>query len=250
MPNPEPVEEFVASMPARYVSAFTADEIQQHARIVRARGQRLAEVGRFTSLRHPETAICIVASDRPGLLATISAALSLVGLGVSEAEIFTRRASASLSEAVDLFWVVRQPPLPHLEISSQELERLGQRLVELLGRSEVVLPERASTIVPSAPAASTRVRFVDDDAGRCTTLEVDTNDRSGLLLAICQTIFAARVQIVGSHIKAHGGCARGRFDLLELDERLIATDRRQELQMAVLSAIDELARPLAQSFVG
>jgi [protein-PII] uridylyltransferase len=246
----KPVEDFVTSMPARYASAFTADEIQQHARIVRGRGQRSAQVGRFTSLRHSETAICIVASDRPGLLATISAALSLVGLGVFEAEIFTRSASASLSEAVDLFWVVRQPPLQHLEISSRDLERLGRCLIELLGRSEVVLPERASEIIQSAPEASTRIRFVDDDRGRCTTLEVDTHDRSGLLLAICQTIFAARVQIVGSHIKTHGGRAQGRFDLLELDEQPIATDRRQELQMAVLSAIDALARPTAQSFVG
>jgi len=249
MSNITPLDRFVVSMPVRYASTFSVLEIQQHARIVGERGTRPVCIGQFASLRHPGAAICIVAPDRPGLLATISVALALVGFSVFEAEIFTRRASPSLSEAVDFFWISRRAPLQNLEILPADVNRLSQSLIDLLGRSEVVLPDRASAIIQSSRETSTRVRFMQDSVGQFTTLEVDTNDRSGLLLTICQTLFAAEIQIIGSHIKTIDGRARGRFELVELDERPIGADRRQELQMAILSAIDDLPRPEVLSYV-
>ena len=45
----------------------------------------------------------MVADDRPGLLATISAALVLCGLDVIEAEAYTRRVEGEHDEAIDVF---------------------------------------------------------------------------------------------------------------------------------------------------
>jgi [protein-PII] uridylyltransferase len=240
MANVDALDQFVASMPVRYVQTFGIVEIQQHARIVRERGQQLAHVGQFASMRHHGAALCVVAQDRPGLLATISSALTLSDLSVIEAEIFTRRVSPSLNEAVDLFWIIRKAPLQHVEITPGDVSRVRHYLADLLSHSTSVPPERTSAFMNRASETSTRVRFIDDAQGCFTTLEVDANDRSGLLLAICRTLFAANVQIVGSHIKAESGRARGRFELVELDERPIAAGRRHDMQLAILSAIDQL----------
>jgi UTP:GlnB (protein PII) uridylyltransferase len=123
-------------------------------------------------------------------------------------------------------------------------------LVDLLSRASLAPLERASAFVNRASEASTRVRFIDDAQGCFTTLEIDANDRAGLLLAICRTLFAASAQIVGSHIKAENGRARGRFELVELDERPFAAMRRQEIQLAILSAIDDLNQPSMVSAAG
>ena len=245
MSNTDMFQQFVASMPARYAQTFSGLDIQQHASIVRARGQQLVHVDRFASMRHQGTALCIVAQDRPGLLATISAALTSADLSIMEAEIFTRRVSASMSEAVDLFWVIRRAPLQHVEIVPSDVRRVAHYLVQLLTHAATALPARSSSIMRGASAASARVRFIDDADGCFTTLEVEANDRSGLLLAICQTLFAAHLQIVGSHIKTQQGRVRGRFELIELDDQPIEPDRRQEIQLAILSALDELSRPTA-----
>lgn len=250
MTNSTPLEQFVASMPSRYGKVFGELEIQQHARIVGGRGGRAAHVRECSAMRHLGTGICIVATDRPGLLASISAALAMVGFSVNEAEIFTRQLSPSLSEAVDFFWVTRRAPMQNLPIGATDVRRLEQCLVDLLEDAEIALPERASAIIQAASESSTRIRFIVDPAQHFTSLEIDTDDRPGLLLAICQTLFAADLQIIGSHVKTVDGRARGRFDVVELDERPLAGDRRQELQMLVLSAIDELGRAVILSAGG
>ncbi len=210
----------------------------------------MAHVEQFASARRSGTALCVVAADRPGLLALISAALSQAGLGILEAEIFTRRVSPSMNEAVDLFWVFRRAPLQHVAITTTDVRRVGYHLVELLSPADPVLPARPSAFLQRTQETSTQVRFIQNSLGRFTTLELDANDRPGLFLAICRAVFAARVQIVGSHFKAEQGRSRGRFDLVEVDESPIEAERRQDVQMAILSAIDELSRPAALSVAG
>jgi [protein-PII] uridylyltransferase len=234
------MQQFVSSMPERYSQAFDVLDIQQHAAIARDRGSKVATVGQFASFRHRGAALCIVAADRPGLLAAISASLTLVGLDVIEAEIFTRRVSANVNEAVDLFWVSRTAPPKHHPLTVLDLQSLDRCLAELLGKSELELPPPATSPFCRAPESATRIHFREDSEGRFTTLEVEANDRSGLLLAVSQALFAARVQIIGSRLKMRDGNAIGRFDLVELNEARIVSSRRNEIQLAVLTAIDNL----------
>ena len=75
-------------------SSPTAPEsIVQHARIVQERGDRVATVGRVPS-RHTEAAeLCVVADDRPGLLARIAAAITANRLEVLAAQVYSRQCS-------------------------------------------------------------------------------------------------------------------------------------------------------------
>ena len=108
-PTNAPPPEFASSMPESYRKNFDGRAMAAHFAIAEARGDELVSVGSFPSSR-PGTALCVVAEDRPGLLATISASLVLSRLDVIEAEAYTRRRSDTAVEAVDIFWVRQDPP--------------------------------------------------------------------------------------------------------------------------------------------
>jgi [protein-PII] uridylyltransferase len=87
---PGPVEALLTTMPERYLLANGAESIVQHARVVAGRGKAAAHVARVTS-RHPEAAeLCVVAEDRPGLLASIAAAITASRLEVLAAQVYSR----------------------------------------------------------------------------------------------------------------------------------------------------------------
>ncbi len=231
---------FTASLPASYRGNFDAQAIAAHARVARERESAPANIGAFFSSRVPGAAICVVADDRPGLLATISAALVLCGLDVIEAEAYTRRIPGQHDEAVDIFWVRHEDPTDHrLMLSSEEILQLCQTLIGLMdGKVERKRADSSGRIALTPAAKETVVRFIEGEDGTFATLEVETFDRSGLLLALSQALFSQRVQIVGSQVKTRGGRVYDRFHIVELDYKPISSARRLEIQVAILSAID------------
>jgi [protein-PII] uridylyltransferase len=235
------VRSFAASLPASYRNNFEPNAVASHARIARARESAPANIGTFFSTRvSGGAAICVVADDRPGLLATISAALVLCGLDVVEAEAYTRRVAGNHDEAVDIFWVRHEDPAVQRPLLSQEeIATLSQTLIGLIeGKLDRKKPDSSSRTTLTPAAKETVVRFIEGDDGNFTTLEVETYDRSGLLLALSQALFGQRVQIVGSQVKTRGGRVFDRFHIVELDHKPISPSRRLEIQVAVLSAID------------
>ena len=73
-------------------------------------------------------------------------------------------------------------------------------------------------------------------------LTVEAVDRPGLLLTLTQTLFRARVQIIGVRASTDDGRAVDRFQLVELDGSALRGERLLELQTAVLTAIEETWR--------
>lgn len=237
MPEPYQIERYLQSMPLRYAQIFDAFAIEQHARTVFARGQRSANLGLFRSAGGSGTAICVVAPDRPGLLATISLAFVECGLDIIAAEVFTRIAPGYFAEAVDLFWVRRPPPDESLQLRPADLRRIRSTLIGLLERTPSELLGRPRFESAGRAAAGTTLRFLEDEGGRFVTLEIETNDRTGLLLAVCQALFGEGVQIVGSRITSLAGRVSGRFELVELSNGPIESGRRHIIKLAVLSAV-------------
>jgi [protein-PII] uridylyltransferase len=239
-PSEDFLRSFGASLPESYRSNFDDSAIAAHARVARERESAPANIGAFFSNRGPGAAICVVANDRPGLLATISAALVLCGLDVIEAEAYTRRVQGQPDEAVDIFWVRHEDPADHrLRLSHEEILQLCQTLIGLIeGKLDrrIVDPSARATATPAAK--ETVVRFIEGADGTFATLEVETFDRSGLLLALSQALFSQRVQIVGSQVKTRGGRVYDRFHIVELDNRPISPSRRLDIQVAILTAID------------
>jgi [protein-PII] uridylyltransferase len=234
------IAEFLDSMPRRYARLYDERVIARHAAVARERGDSLANVGWIGASRG-RTALCISAVDQPGLLAAISAALVDNGLDVVAAEAYNRRVPGRPREALDLFWVRRNPPDAHLPVEPADVARVRAALVNLLARGTQSVLDRVASARATPASVQTVVRFVEDGEGRFVTLEIETSDRSGLLLAVCQALFAERVQIIGSRIVTRGRRVHDRFDLVELDESILSDERRRTVQVAVFAAVDQVA---------
>jgi len=231
-------------MPERYRSAFDSNDAREHAAIVARRAGAVAHVEIWKRLGQGVAVLCIVADDRPGLLSLISAALVACELDVVSAQIYTRVVPQSgKAEAIDLIWVQRtsnvaRPVLP------PDAAQIASTLHELIsGRSTLEsVVKRARPSVRPAAGASTRVTFDQNLNEELAVLTVETSDRPGLLLAISQALFRAQVQIIASDAATLKDQVVDRFTIVELDGRPIRAERRGVVQMAVLSAIESLAR--------
>lgn len=237
-------EAFEASMPESYRKNFDAAAIRAHAKLADGRPAAAVRIGDFPSSRSG-TALCVIADDRPGLLATISAALVIERLDVIEAEAYTRRVPGRHDEAFDVFWVRHDPEERRRDaVSDEDIASLRATLAGLLeGRVDRERASDPGLARPATPSSvETVVRFLEGNDGSFATLEVETGDRSGLLLALAQALFQQRVQIVSSQVKTNGSRVFDRFSIVELDGKPIAAPRRLEIQVAVLTAVDPIVR--------
>src|SRR5262249_48617508 len=93
---------FMTSMPERYLFSNSTAEIAAHAELARKADTRPVTAGLVPS-RYPEAAeLCIIAADRPGLLAAMTAAIAASRLEVHKAQIHSRRRSDGPVRAVAL----------------------------------------------------------------------------------------------------------------------------------------------------
>jgi [protein-PII] uridylyltransferase len=213
--------------------------IAAHARLAAERGELPVNIGAFASSRAPGTPVCVIADDRPGLLATISAAIVLCGLDVIYAEAHTRRTADGRVEAVDVFFLRHAlPEQRKTRVSRQEIEALQETLIGLLDGRIDARGAAPPAAVRSGDEFGTVVRFIETGDGVLGTLEVETGDRSGLLLALSRALFEQRVQIIESEVKTVDGRVFDRFTVVEIDGRPISPERRLEIQVAILSAIE------------
>ncbi len=233
---------FAESLPKAYAEKYDPDVVVAHATVAAARADAPAKVGLFARAGN---GLCVVAEDRPGLLALISASLVVCRMDVNAAEVFTRKTGGH-REAVDLFWVRKLDVAPGTRLVQADVERVEATLLRYLGgtdpRSEVekrIAEQTAAT--PPKPMNAT-VRFVGDEAGGLATLEVETTDRSGLLYSLASALFGQRVQIVESEVRTVEDKVLDRFRVLEFDGSAIVSARRLEIQVAILNAIEPARR--------
>ncbi|MEZ4221866.1 MAG: hypothetical protein R3B13_13115 [Polyangiaceae bacterium] len=235
--------EFSESMPRSYRGAFDATTVEAHAQVALARGDHAAFAGLMPADRGAPSSLCVVADDRPGLLATISAALVLCDVDVIDAEAHTRRTSGGRAEAVDLFWVRHASEARRGEpLTAEDVDAINSTLQGLL--SGHVDPEtaRPPEVTERPGPVETTVRFVEGEDGSLSVLEVETDDRGGLLLALARALYQQRVQIEQSSVKTRGDRVLDRFSLVELDGGQISPERRLSIQVAVLGAVDPTRR--------
>ncbi len=229
------MKEFLDSMPAAYASAFTTSEAREHADIVGRRGLQLAHAEVCTG--RGALRVCVVADDRPGLLALVTDALLVHGLGISSAQVHCRTRADGRAEAVDLFQLERQEPTgAGIEISGAELSAFVQTLSELIAE-DVLAASRPSTR-PPASRAPTRVYFELEALRRGdAVLLVEAPDSQGLLNAITNALHSQGTRILASEIQTVQGMARDRFDLVSTDGVPLTAIRLCDIQQAVHAAL-------------
>jgi [protein-PII] uridylyltransferase len=212
MTDDELTAQFIASMPAAYAQAFDAADAGEHARIVGNRGRSVAQVEVWRMLPQGVAILCVVADDRPGLVALVSAAFLAHALDVRSAQIYCRDVGNGRVEAVDFFWLRSVSSGTPLETS--RLEACARTLRELLS-AEVDRPE-----VPDLAGGdeSARVTCTQDPAVPDRfEIVIEARDFPGLLHTIARLLHQHGLEVIRCEIRTEEGIARDRFWVTSFD---------------------------------
>ena len=199
--------QFIASMPPAYAQAFDLADAAEHARIAAARGAAVAEVAIWRMLPQGVAILCVVAEDRPGLVALVSSAFLAHALDVRSAQIYCRTTEGGCVEAVDFFWLRNVSAGAPLELS--QLEACARTIRELVGADVegAALPEQTGLA-----DAGARVSFAPDPAAADRfEVSLESRDFPGLLHTVARLLHQHGLEVVRCEIRTEDGVARDRF---------------------------------------
>jgi UTP:GlnB (protein PII) uridylyltransferase len=239
MAEPESLREFIQSMPATYAQVFTPTEIEEHHRIVIERKSPGAHASLWRALPSGLAIYCVAASDRPGVVALISAAFVAHQLDVCSAQIYSRKRRDGKSEAVDFFWV--QGSAGAAAQVSKRLRACCRTIEDFLnGSSEPVLDK-----VPASrgrdPRSEERVSLTPrGDSATEWVLLVEAADRPGLLHTIARTLYKKNIEILESEVRTKSGVAYDRFVVVSASSSALDATGVERLKTALLTALEEL----------
>jgi [protein-PII] uridylyltransferase len=207
MTDDELTTQFIASMPAAYAQAFDDVDAREHARIVSGRGSSAAQVEVWRMLPQGVAILCVVADDRPGLVALVSAAFLAHALDVRSAQVYCRDTGKGGVEAVDFFWLRNVTSGTALDVA--RLDACARTIRELLGAgadgSEV--PEHASGGDEGARVSYTQ----DPTASDRFEVVLEARDFPGLLHTVARLLHLHGLEVVRCEIRTEEGIARDRF---------------------------------------
>jgi [protein-PII] uridylyltransferase len=250
------LDEYLATMPERYLLSNTPAEIAAHARVAKrlgttavsaalvpSRHRDVAELCVVTESR-PQTGLFVVTHDRPGLLASITAAITASRLEIHAAQIHSRPLPGGGAQAVDLFWV--RSPLGS-EGVKEVLPKLEHDLEQVI-TGQVAPKDLLRTPRPSRwserpePSVSTEILFHQHASAEHTVIEVLTKDRPGLLFTLAQALHELGITIAVAKVSTEGSRASDVFYVTEASgSKLVAGERVERVRESLLEVLGEAA---------
>jgi [protein-PII] uridylyltransferase len=248
----EEVPAHFAALPARYFQIHTAAEILDDLALThRFLHRQVVEDGKAWS---PLTAwqdetnrgynlVKVCTWDRAGLFSKIAGTFSAVGLNILGAQIFTRTDSIAL----DTFFV-NDAATGNLATRNQH-EHFDDLLERVLTGGEVDLPALIRRQIVARPRYQaytgeripTQIRLDNESSEARTLIEIETEDRLGLLYTISQTLAELALDISAARIVTERGAAIDSFYVRELDGgKVVSTERQLLIEDSLRSAIHQL----------
>ena len=181
--------------------------------------------------------------DRAGLFTKIAGSLSACGLNIMGAQIFTRGDGIVL----DTFFV--NDGRTGQIAGREQREKFSTLLESVLTGGDVnlhTLIAQQTTLRPAYSAylgerINTQIRFDNTASEDRTLIEIETEDRLGLLHAISQTFADQHLDISAARIVTERGAAVDSFYVREINGGKIAQPSRQvEIEVALRAAIGQL----------
>jgi [protein-PII] uridylyltransferase len=224
----------------------SAAEIAAHAELALAALNQPVSANLVPS-RYPEAAeLCIIARDRTGLLAAMTAAITASRLEVHRAEIHSRTLEDGSVQAVDLFWV--RDRVDGAGGAARAMGKLERDLKSVLS-GEIAPRDLAASRGASpwgerpAPAVKTEVSIDNRASARQTVIEVLTRDRAGLLFTLAQALHELGLSIAVAKINTEGNRVADVFYVTEANGSKIEPGvRTQEVRSRLLDALDRLEK--------
>ena len=234
---PGAIRAFVRSMPARYRELFDAPAQAEHAAIALRAAAHAAHVEVWRRPGNGVYVLAVVAEDRPGLLARVSATFAGHDVDVVAANAF-RRAVSRKDDAFALFWI-RNAVDPGTGIEDSVVASMGD-VLDRSAREMLSIEALIARIARSRDAGArgdARVTFDETEDG-ATLLVAEAWDRRGLLLAMARALFVEHVHIVRSEVRTVAGRAVNRFEVTEMDGHALTDARRERICAQLIAALD------------
>jgi len=177
--------------------------------------------------------------DRSGLFSKLAGSFTAAGLNILSAQIFTR----SDRVVLDTFDVTsaRNGMLATKEEKEKFGQLLGKALLDhldfdsLIARQKMVNPLYQSL---EGEHIGTEIVFDNDTSQRCTVIDVETEDRVGLLYTLSQTLSELGLDISIAKISTEKGAAMDSFYVTELSgERIMAPHRQHTIEGRLRTAL-------------
>jgi [protein-PII] uridylyltransferase len=220
-----------------YWIAESPDILELNAELIRATdecgaGHAIACVGHYGSTT---SLVSLYAPDHPGLFYRLSGAIALAGATILGAKIHTTRDGMALDN-----FIVQNPQGACFNEPGQ-LARLERAIEDVLA-GKVRLADRLAAKPLSKTRAEAFVRepavFIDPKASnRFTVIEINALDRPGLLFALTQALYQARVTIHSAHVATYGERAVDVFYITDLtNEKITSAARLRTIEKRLLDA--------------
>src|SRR5438128_952943 len=188
-------------------------------------------------------AVKVCTWDRTGLFSKIAGSLSAAGLNILSAQIFTRNDGIAL----DTFFVhdAKTGALARAEQRHKFEKVLAQALtgeevdfLALIAKQKVARPVYQAYAGERIP---TRFHFDNEVSETRTLVEIETEDRIGLLYAISQTLSELALDISAAKISTEKGAAIDSFYVREADgSKVLAKERHHSIERRLRHAIHAL----------
>ncbi len=249
---PEEIEAHITQMPLRYWWNTETGEILENLQLVHAflekqmdsRDERTA-LGPVVAWKHePDrgyTRVTVCCWDRTRLFARMAGSFAVAGLNILSAQVYTRQddividtfrvTDAGLGAILDesalrRFQEVLTDSLLH-DINLREL---------IISQPPPALPER-----PEATSILTLVSVTNDLSRDRTVIEVQAEDRIGLLFVVVDAISLLGLQISSAQIATEKGAALDSFYVVDrVGQKITAPDRLAEIERTIQAAVGQL----------
>ena len=248
----EEVQAHFASLPPRYFRIHSAKEILDDL-VVAHRFMRLQFSDEDSPLTpvvswHNEpnrggNAVKVCTWDRAGLFSKIAGSFSATGLNILSAQIFTR----SDGIVLDTFFVTdavtgnlagREQRDEFERLLNQVLTDGGVDLHALIARQNIRRPAYQAYLGERIP---THIRWDNEASEDRSLVEIETEDRVGLLYAISETLTEVELDISAAKICTERGAAIDTFYVCELDGgKIPAAERQNDVNRRLGQAIQAL----------
>jgi [protein-PII] uridylyltransferase len=181
--------------------------------------------------------------DRAGLFSKIAGSFSAAALNILSAQVFTRTDGIVL----DTFCVIDAKT--GSLAGAEQRDRFGTVLRRALMGENVDFPSllarqknaRALYQAYAGEQIPTQIRFDNESSDTRTLIEIETEDRVGLLFHISQAFSELSLDIVGAKISTERGAAIDSFYVRELDgAKILPPERQRSIEKKLRHAIQSL----------